>query len=121
MPIQDQKAPEPLPIGRPQHILHQVSQGGQAQAERSGILEKVGRDAKIHRRGHQHAAGLAGSIGQRQRDFDISQHAQVAVLLASAQDDHQAVVGFEIVFNVKPVEFFEAHFCYLDPKLSDSS
>ena len=109
VPVQDQDAPEAVGVGRTQDILGRIHEGGEAQAERAGVGDKIGAGAKVERRGNQHAGLLRGGIRQRQRDLHIRKQGKVAVLFAGADDQDQAVVVLEVGFHIHPVQVFDTH------------
>ncbi len=101
--VQDQHAAEPAPVRGAEDVLHRRDQRGDAQAERAGIVEKIMGEAEIKWRRDQHTRLLRSGIRQGERNLDVGQQAQISMLFARAEHQHQAVVLREVFFHVHPV------------------
>jgi hypothetical protein len=107
--VQHQDAPEAVSIRRAQDIFDCGDQRADTQAEGAGIFQEIRRAAKIQRRGNQHAGLLGSGVRQGERDLNIRQQAQVAVLLGRTEYQNQPVLLLEIFFDIHPVQVFYAH------------
>jgi hypothetical protein len=109
MSVEDEDAAETLSVRGTDDIFHGRDHGTDAQAERAGVFRKIWRDAEIQGRRNQHPGPGGSGIRQGEGNLDISQQAEIGMLLARAKDEHQAVILREVFFHIHPVQIFKAH------------